>query len=280
MTTIQAALQHAAARLAHVSPTPRLDAEVLLAHVLHVSRAQLIIARDQPLDPEVVERFESLVRRREALEPVAYLIGHKAFWGRDFVVDRRVLVPRPETELIVERALTWAAARGAPPATIADIGTGSGCLAVTLAIEFPQARVWAVDLSSDALDVARINVERHGVGDRVRLLRGDGFAPLAPPIELIVSNPPYTILAEVDENVRRWEPHLALDGGMGAGFALPARLIAESPRYLASGGALLMEIAAWQGDMARAAARQAFPDATIAVHRDLAGLDRVLEIIT
>lgn len=280
MITVHAALQHATARLANVSPTPRLDAEVLLAHILHMSRAQLIIAHDQPLDPEAAARFESLVRRRESLEPVAYLIGHKEFWGRDFVVDRRVLVPRPETELIVERALTWVSARGRPPMTIADIGTGSGCLAVTLAIEFPQACVWAVDLSSDALDVAQINVARHSVGDRVRLLRGDGFAPLAPPIELIVSNPPYTILEEVDENVRRWEPHLALDGGLGAGFALPARLIAEAPRYLASGGALLMEIAAWQGDMAQAAARQAFPDAAITVHHDLAGLDRVLEVIT
>jgi release factor glutamine methyltransferase len=280
MTTIHQALHDATTRLTAASSSPRLDAEVLLAHVLSMSRARLIAERDQPLDADMIARYESLVRRRESAEPVAYLIGHKEFWGLDFFVDQRVLVPRPETELIIERALAWVKERGSPPAIIADIGTGSGCLAVTLAIQFPEARVWAVDLSADALEVAQINVARHGVGDRVRLLHGDGFGPLAPPIDLIVSNPPYTILDEVDENVRRWEPHLALDGGHGDGFAIPARLITEAPHYLATGGALLMEIAAWQGAAALDAARESFPHAAIAVHRDLAGLDRVLEIIT
>jgi release factor glutamine methyltransferase len=280
MTTIHTALQTAAQRLTAASPTPRLDAEVLLAHVLGVSRARLLADSAETLDPAALGRYESLIRRREALEPVAYLTGRREFWGRNFVVDRRVLVPRPETELIVELALHWARTRGRPPESIADIGTGSGCLAVTLALECPAARVVATDLSPDALGVARINVERHGVAERVTLVQGDGLEPLREPVDLLVSNPPYTILAEVDENVRRWEPQLALDGGLGEGFAIPARLIAGAPAYLRPGGALLMELAAWQGDRARAAAWAAFPAAAIEMRRDLAGLERVLAITT
>lgn len=280
MTTIQAALQQATARLAPGSASPRLDAEVLLAHVLGLSRARLLAESQQPLALEQQATFGALIDRRTALEPVAYLTNHKAFYGRDFYVDRRVLVPRPETELLIELARTWASTVLIQPLSIADIGTGSGCLAVTLALELPQAQVFAVDLSAEALAVAAINVELHAVAGRVTLLHGDGCTPLPQPVNLIVANPPYTVLDEIDENVRRWEPHLALDGGAQRGFAAVERLLRQMPGALQPHGAALIEIGAWQGAQAIAAARRIFGGATAQIHRDLAGLERVLAVQT
>ncbi|WP_026369291.1 peptide chain release factor N(5)-glutamine methyltransferase [Kallotenue papyrolyticum] len=275
MDTVESALRSATRRLAPVSPTPGLDAQVLLAHVLGVSRARLLSDSQRTLTAAQQAAYQALIARRAALEPVAYLIGRKEFFGRDFSVDRRVLIPRPETELIVELALQHARRCGLP-ARVADIGTGSGCLAITLALEFPQARVFAVDCSEAALEVARLNAERHGVAGRVTFLLGDALAPLPQPVDLIVANPPYTVLAEVEEGVRRWEPHLALDGGAQQGFAEPARWLAQAPSRLCPGGLLLMEIAAWQGAQALAAARAAFPTAETRLYQDLAGHDRVL----
>lgn len=278
MTTIHVALQQTTARLRPVSASPRLDAEVLLAHVLGLSRARLLAESQQPLSAEQLAALAALTERRVALEPVAYLTNHKAFYGRDFYVDRRVLVPRPETELLIELARAWASRTNRQPPTIADIGTGSGCIAVTLALELPQARVFAVDLSADALDVAAINVQRHAVGERVTLLRGDGCRPLPQPVDLIVANPPYTVLDEVDENVRRWEPHLALDGGAQRGFAAVERLLQQMPGALRPQGTALVEIGAWQGAQALAAAQRIFGGATARIYQDLAGLDRVLAV--
>lgn len=280
MTTVAAALHTATGRLRAGSASPRLDAEVLLAHVLGLSRARLLAESQLLLTPEQQASFAALIERRAALEPVAYLTHHKAFYGLDFYVDRRVLVPRPETELLVELARAWAAAAQCQPLRIADIGTGSGCLAVTLARELPQARVFAVDLSADALAVAAINVERHAVAERVTLLQGDGCAPLPLPVDLIVANPPYTVLDEIDENVRRWEPHLALDGGAQRGFAAVERLLRQMPDALQPRGAALVEIGAWQGAQALEAAGRIFEGATARLHQDLAGLDRVLAVET
>jgi release factor glutamine methyltransferase len=279
VTTLRQALQAATAQLADRSLSPRLDAEALLAHVLNVSRAYILAESQRELKTAEQAAFQALIERRAALEPIAYLTGRKEFYGLDFVVDRRVLVPRPETELLVDLALQWAA-RHDGPLSIADIGTGSGCIAVTLAVRLPQARVFAVDLSVDALDVARINVERHAVAQQVTLLQGDGCAPLPEPVALIVSNPPYTILEQVDENVRRWEPHGALDGGGAQGFDLPAALLAQFPRYLKPAGTVIMELGAWQGDLARQTAARIVDGAHITIHQDLARLDRVLMIET
>lgn len=278
MTTIRMALQKATQDLAGQSPTARLDAEVLLAHVLGFPRATLLAEGSTDLTAAQLQTFGEQIERRAALEPIAYLVGHKEFYGLDFIVDQRVLVPRPETELIVDLARAWEARRPPRPLLIADIGTGSGCLAVTLAYHLPDAYVYAVDLSTDALAVAQLNVVRHGVMDRVELLHGAGCAPLPQPVDLLVSNPPYTVLAEVDENVRRWEPHLALDGGGARGFDLPAHLLHEMPPHLKAGGAVFMEIAAWQGPIAQQTAQALFPHAKIAIHKDLAGLDRTLAI--
>jgi release factor glutamine methyltransferase len=277
VTTIGAALQEATSYLRIVSPTARLDAELLLAHVLRTTRTQLIARLDEPLAKRASEHLSELVIRRAELEPVAYLVGEREFYGLPLYVDPRVLVPRPETELLVELALA-ASARlpGDYALEVADIGTGSGAIAIAVAANLPHAHVWAVDLSEAALEVARANVERHGLGDRITLLQGDGLQPLPEPVDLLLSNPPYTMLETIDENVRRYEPHLALDGGSG-GLQVIREILATAPRYL-KGSTLLMEIGAWQGQAVKALAAASFPGAAITIHRDLAGLDRVLEV--
>lgn len=300
--TIAAALAEAAETLRATSPTPRLDAELLLAHALGWTRARLLAEGRTPLPPDAPDTLRALVARRAALEPVAYLVGHREFYGLDFEVDRRVLVPRPETELLVELALGFAGRRfaagdtdttekraGSPPPparpstsapsvlSVADIGTGSGCIAVALAAHLPHAHVYAVDISAGALDVARRNAARHGVAGRVTLLQGDLLAPLPGPVDLLVSNPPYTVLGEIDEGVRRHEPRGALDGGPD-GLALYRRLLAGAPAHLRPGGAALLEIGAAQGPAVAALGRTAFPQAQIEIHKDLAGHDRVVMI--
>jgi release factor glutamine methyltransferase len=299
-TTIAQALAWATHDLRAASETPRLDAELLLAHVLGWDRARVLAEARLALTEAQSATFCDLIARRAALEPVAYLIGHKEFFGIDLIVDRRALMPRPETELLVELALGFARRKtkdergrtneerrinlgrpalvvGRSPFVIADIGTGSGAIAVALALHLPMAQVVAIDISPDALALARQNVERHGLGGRVRLLQGDLLDALDEPVDLIVSNPPYTILAEIDEGVRRHEPHLALDGGPD-GLDVYRRLLRQAPASLHPGGVVLLEIGATQADAVTELGGRAFPGATITVHRDLAGLDRVVMI--
>jgi release factor glutamine methyltransferase len=277
MSTVATLLREAQARLGAASTTPRLDAELLLAHLLGWPRAKLLAEREHPVAPPLGDAFAGFVARRAEGEPVAYLVGHKEFYGLDFAVDRRVLVPRPETELLVDLALSAARTIGAT--RIADIGTGSGAIAIALAAHLPEAQIDAVDISAEALEVARANVARHGLASRVRLLADDLLAPLAGLYDLIVSNPPYTILAEVEPNVLAHEPHLALAGGPD-GADLYRLLLAAAPSYLRPGGALLCEIGAWQGALVASLARAAFPAAEVRVAQDLAGHDRVVSIVT
>jgi len=278
MPTVAQALHNATTQLNATSPTPRLDAALLLAYVLGVSRAWLLAEAQLTLSEADHMRFQDLIARRTALEPVAYIVGHKEFYGLDLLVDERVLVPRPETELLVELAVRWCQQQPRGALHIADIGTGSGAIAIALAVHMPLAHIYAVDLSDAALMVAQGNAQRHGVAERITLLHGDGMAPLPHVMDLIASNPPYTVLADVDENVARWEPHAALDGGDEQGWTLPARLIHEMPPYLHGNGAAVMEIGAWQGAQAMATAQAVFPTARCTIHQDLAGLDRVLLI--
>lgn len=276
-TTVGAALHAAATQLRQASTTPRLDAELLLAHILGISRTALLARLAEPLPDTARSHFEEMIERRQALVPIAYLTHEREFYGLTLYVDERVLVPRPETELLVELALQRARQHPRYPRLhIADIGTGSGAIALAVAATLPEVHVTAIDLSADALAVARINIERHGRTERIKLIQGDGLAPVAEPIDLLLSNPPYTILQEVDENVRRHEPHLALDAGL-EGLDMIQVLLADAPRHLGA-GTMLVEIGAWQGAAVRALAERAFPGTHIEVHRDLAGLDRVLEI--
>lgn len=278
--TLAQTLALAVEALRDVSDTPRLDAEILLAHALGWSRARVLARLQETIPDDALQAFRVLVQRRAASEPVAYLTGRKEFYGLEFFVDRRVLVPRPETETLVAAALEWARQRFSPHDTllIADIGTGSGCIAVALAVHLPNAMIYATDLSSDALTVARQNVERHGVADRVVLLCGDLLAPLPQPVDLLVSNPPYTVLDDIDAGVRLHEPHLALDGGSD-GLAIYRRLLAAAPQALRPGGALMLEIGATQAEAVTALARRAFPSAAVRVLRDLAGWDRVVTVL-
>ncbi len=250
---------------------PRLTAELLLAHALGCDRVRLYLDFDKPLgDPELA-RYRALVKRRAEGEPTAYLTGVREFYGRRFLVDARVLVPRPETELLAEAALAALPGGGAA----LDLGTGSGALAVTLALGRPGARVTAVDLSADALEVARLNAA--ALGAEVQLLAGDLFDPLpaGARFDVIVSNPPYVPsgeLAGLQREVRR-EPRLALDGGPD-GLALLRRIVEAAPRWLAPGGLLLLEMHESHLEALPALCRAAGFAQAEAV-RDLAGLPRL-----
>ncbi len=290
-TTVGRALAAARQRLKEAGcETARLDAEVLLAHTLQVNRSWLYAHPERRLLPEEVETFESLVIRRARHEPVAYLVGHKSFYGLDFTVDRRVLIPRPETEVLVEHALEvldWHRARNEQADTgrklrVADVGTGCGAIAVTLAVKRPDVLVYALDVSEDALAVAAQNVQRYDVGDRVTLLQGDLLAPLPEPVELIIANLPY--VPESDWNtlapdITQYEPRLALDGGPD-GLALIDRLLAQASLWLLPRGVILLEIGRDQGKPVRQKALQHFPWARVEVLQDYAGLDRIVRIMT
>lgn len=277
--TITQLLRHATTRLASVSSTARLDAELLLAHTLGWSRARLIAERTHQPTPGEQAAFEALIERRANLEPIAYIVGHKEFYGLDLEVTPATLIPRPETELLVELALQLAHKIAEPDRSIsiADIGTGSGAIAIALAGQLPNAQLYATDLSPAALAVAARNLARYGLEQRIQLLQGDLLDPLPGPVDLIVSNPPYTILAEVDANVRAHEPHLALDGGTD-GAMLYRRLIPCLRSSIRPGGGALFEIGAWQAAIIAPLIQTYLPQATIAIYRDLADRDRVVVI--
>ncbi len=257
---------------------PRLSAQLLLAHALGLDRLGLILAMDRPLTPAELDVFRPLVARRGRGEPVALILGEREFYGLAFAVTRDTLVPRPETELIIDRALELFP--GGELAVFADLGTGSGCLAVTLAVKFSQAVGLALDASPAALEVARGNAARHGVGERLEFVLGD-FAAL-PGREggygLVVSNPPYVSEAEYREcsvEVRDFEPKSALVPGETGLEALPV-MARTAFSALAPGGWCLVEIGWKQGAAAAAILSEAgFTD--VAVRRDLAGCDRVVE---
>jgi release factor glutamine methyltransferase len=235
-----------------------LDAEVLARHVLACDRATLLIRARDPLPSAFDRLFEALVERRVAREPVAYLIGHREFWGLEFELTPAVLIPRPETELIVEEALAALPAREAVR-RIVDVGTGSGCLAVALAIEFSSAMVIATDSSSAALEVAQRNCSRHNVTDRISLVHADLLQGIGGSANLIVSNPPYLRDADaphVQPEVVRYEPPSALFAGAD-GLDLVRRLFNEAPPYMAQDGRLILEFGLGQDGEVRAAAQQA-----------------------
>ncbi len=250
---------------------PRLTAELLLASALGCDRVRLYLDFDKPLGEPELARYRALVKRRAEGEPTAYLVGAREFFGRRFQVDARVLVPRPETELLVEAALAALPEGGAA----LDLGAGSGAVAVSLALGRPGARVTAVDLSAEALEVARANAA--ALGAAVELLAGDLFAPLpaGARFDVIASNPPYVPtgeLAGLQREVRR-EPRLALDGGPD-GLAVLRRIVAEAPRWLSPGGALLLEMHESHLE-ALPALCLAAGFAAAEARRDLAGLPRL-----
>ncbi len=255
--------------------SPRLDAELLLAHALGATRMQLIVDSKRPLAAPELARFRELVKRRRVREPVAYLLGEREFYGRKFRVDKRVLVPRPDTETLVEVALKRTRARSMSMRAL-DICTGSGCVATTLGRERVTSHVLATDLSADALAVARDNALRLGAYN-VAFRRADLFAGIAGPFDVITANPPYIPSAEIatlDADVRDFEPRGALDGGAD-GLDLVRRVVDGARALLEDGGILAVEVGSGQAGEARACfERSGYVEIEIA--RDYAKIERVV----
>ena len=255
---------------------PRLTAEVLLAFVLQGTRVQLYVDLDRPLKPKELAAYRALIERRISGEPTQYLTGTREFYGRPFAVDPRVLIPRPETELLVDAALE--AIPKDAPYRVLDLCTGSGCVAVTLAAERSNATVFATELSPAACEVARSNAATLKVGDRVRVLEGDLFGPLerGSLFHVVVSNPPYVPseeIAALAAEVRR-EPRMALDGGRD-GLEITRRLADQAPSWLEPGGMLAVEISEGQGPEAQRLLQSAGL-VRAGLRKDLSRLDRLV----
>ncbi|MET0791527.1 MAG: peptide chain release factor N(5)-glutamine methyltransferase [Polyangiaceae bacterium] len=256
----------------------RLDAELLLGEALGLDRIRLIVEAERPLSEDELSRYRALIKRRRASEPIAYILGRREFFALPLLVDRRVLIPRPDTELLVETALTGTRERHLYGRML-DVCTGSGCVAIAFAKERPTWRITAVDLSADAATVARENVRRAGVAHYLAVLEGDLFAPLpaGAKFELITANPPYIPSADIeglDADVKDFEPRLALDGGAD-GLHITRRLVSEATRYLSPGGLLALEGGFDQAPaVAALLAEHGFEHITRS--KDLAGIERVV----
>jgi len=270
----QAAEQLAAADV----DAPQLTAEVLLAHVLGISRTQLLAQFDAGLTLDEASRFKAELARVLRDEPLAYVVGHREFYDLDLITDRRALIPRPETECLIESALERLADHPAP--LIADIGTGCGAIAVTLARHLPRARVIATDISTEAVELARENAARHGVIDRIEFRVGNLLEPVTEPLDLLAANLPYIDDKDwpfLQKTIRGHEPKVAFLGGPD-GLDLIRGLLSSAPRVVKPGGLILLEIGAYQGDDVTAIARQHFPAAQISIRPDYGGLDRLCVI--
>lgn len=285
--TVEEALQRASFcfRNANIE-NPRREAELLLAWVTDCSPLQLLLERAFSLTEESAAAFREAIKRRSKGEPIAYIIGEKEFFGLSFKVNSNVLVPRPETEFVIEAALQWAEHCSFPSGkgiSAVDLGTGSGILAVTLAQKLPDAKIWAIDLSAEALQVAGQNAIRHGVSRQITFCRGDYFQALEclnpkPCFNLVLGNPPYVCsknMQALPATVRDFEPALALDGGAD-GLAGYRSLLRDLPRYLMSPGLLALEIGAGQAEAVDSICRRLNLFHTITFQRDYQGWPRVL----
>ncbi|MBI5960187.1 MAG: peptide chain release factor N(5)-glutamine methyltransferase [Chloroflexi bacterium] len=266
--------------LTGVSDSAGLDAQLVLKHALGIDRAALIAHPERALTLEQVAHYRRLIERCAGGEPVPYVIGRWPFFDLELIVTPAVLIPRPETEHVIEAALAWVKKQDVPTKLhIADVGTGSGAIAVTLAKHLTQARVWAVDLSAAALGVAHQNAVRYDVETRIVLIEGDLLSLLVAQgqqVNLIAANLPY-INQEDLKAIAHHEPRLALDGGPD-GLDLIRRLLDQAPQVLAPNGLLLMEIGAGQGQRVCALAQKAFPGAQVRLITDYAGHDRVVHV--
>lgn len=261
------------------SDEARLEAELLLMHALKTDRVHLYERLQDGLPVRTGAYYRRLLDRRLAHEPTPYIVGHKEFFGMEFEVTRYALIPRPETETLIELAIDFARDRYADNRfTIADVGAGSGVIAIALAYELPNARVIATDVSKRALALARRNAERHDVAARIEFVEGDTLLPIQGRAEIIAANLPYVTTEDwlaTPPEIRDWEPRRALDGGAD-GLRYIRRLFRQAPEKLARDGALFAEIGDRQGATARSLAEEAFPAAEVEVRPDLARRDRVI----
>jgi len=283
--TIREALRQAEARIASQNvPDARVEAELLLMHCLSIQRAELCARLGEPLPSLVGEEFWRLVERRIRREPTAYILRRCEFYGIELYVDPRVLIPRPETELLVETAVGLVERRLGKEqlCSIADVGTGSGAIAIALALHLPQARISATDVSADAVEVARVNIRQHGVEGRVELLVGDLLEPLSWPVDLIVANLPYVKDADIPQlmpEIRDFEPVAALAGGAD-GLDKVRILLAQAKDHLLPQGSMMLEIGLGQAEEAVSLAKRHFPESQVDLLKDFAGIERVLRILT
>jgi len=276
LTTIAETIRAAQRRLTK-SNTPRLDAELLVGHVLGLSRTQLLANLRDSLPDDTLDAINRLVERRGGGEPVAYILGHKEFLGRDFIVTPAVLTPRPDTELLVEWAVTWLGAR--PDARVVDVGTGSGAIAIGVALGAPeQVSVTAIDVSDAALAIAQENADRLCPG-RIEFRAGDLLTGFQESVDLVLANLPYLRPDQIDGNYDlAAEPRVALDGGR-EGLELIKRLVRQLPDRLAVGGAVALEIDPSQAEHGGLLLADTLPGALVSVHTDLAGLDRFVSAV-
>jgi release factor glutamine methyltransferase len=273
MSTIDEALKAAVLKLAGHTGSPRLDAQLVLAHVLDCPREFLIAHGETPLSRLDASAFDKLITLRTRGMPIAYILGRRPFFDRQFRVTSHVLIPRPETENLVEAVLEWVKRCKAGRARIVDVGTGSGAIAVSLAAHLPGSLVIATDISAQAALIAH---ENGADLPNLHVLQADLLAPLRGPFDVIAANMPYIASAELDIlDVARFEPLVALDGGPD-GLALIRRLLEHAPSKLATPGLLLLEIGADQGEAVRQLVAGAFPDAAVEVLKDYGRLDRVV----
>ena len=251
-----------------------LEGELLLRHALGLSRVQLYLDLDHELSAEEEADFWQLIKRRLNGEPTAYIIGHREFYGLDFYIEAGVFIPRPESELLVEQALKLAQNR--PVSSMADIGTGCGAVAISLALNLPQVKIYATDISASALKVALVNCQKHGVTDRIRLLQGDMLDPLPEPVDMIIANLPYVTEVELSGiSPAGFEPMEALGGGSD-GLEKIRQLCHQVGDRLCPGGCLLLEVGQGQARAVTTLLSGLFSSAEIEVVPDLSGIDRVV----
>lgn len=248
-----------------------LESDILLCHILNISRTQLYLDFYKTITPRQKEAFFTLINRRLNGEPSAYITGIKEFYGYEFNVDRRVLIPRPESELLVEKALEIADNLKNP--VIADIGTGSGAIAISIALELPEAKIYAIDISEQALEVALGNCLKHGVANRIKLLKGNLLKPLSEAADIIIANLPYVKQEDIPE--KSCEPAIALDGGE-TGTSQIEKLLPVVADKLRPNGSLLIEIGLGQAKNTTKLINSLYPDSRVEIFKDLAGIERVI----
>jgi len=275
-TDVASWLQKARQQLNAVD-NPGLEAQLLLGWVLDQSRTAVLTHPERSLNPDQLNQLDGLLQRRVDGEPLPYILGHWEFYGLDLLVTPAVLIPRPETELLVEQALHWL--RDHPGRRrAADVGVGSGAISLALASQIPDVTILATDWSRAALRVAQQNAIRHSLAQRIFLLQCDLMSAVSGRFDLVCANLPYIPTATLRGlDVARHEPAAALDGGVD-GLRLIERLLQDSPRWVSAGGCLLLEIEARQGESALELAQNLLPAAAAQIHRDLAGFPRLLRI--
>lgn len=258
----------------------RLEAEILLAHTLKISRAYLLARLGDPIESADAAQFAGMVARRAQREPIAYIVGHQEFYGLELYVDRRVLIPRPETEHVVEYALMALKKVPHPEPVIVDVGTGSGAIALALAHTTNHTRIIATDISPEALAVAQMNAARLNLSERIQFRNTDLLDGVTEPIDILTANLPYIPLereAQLPREIREYEPRLATIAGLD-GLNVIRRLLNQVPMHMTRGSVIFLEISEEQGEAAMALAQALLPRAQVQVHRDLEGLDRVVEV--